>query len=109
MKTQLRLGSYAVIAVLVVLLLASVWYAAQGFLLPGAAMPTQGYAAMIAGVLISFVVGAGLMALLFFSSRAGYDDAPEFIVDDAPSESAAQDDPPPPMAVRSRSSGPQDH
>jgi hypothetical protein len=32
------------------------------------------YAAMAGGVIFSFIVGGGLMALVFYSSRAGYDD-----------------------------------
>ena len=32
-------------------------------------MPAQGYAAMIIGIVLSLVVGIGLMALLFYSSR----------------------------------------
>ena len=39
-------------------------------------MPAQGYAAMIIGIVLSLVVGIGLMALLFYSSRRGYDEPP---------------------------------
>jgi hypothetical protein len=37
-------------------------------------MPTVGYVAMIFGIVISLIVGCGLMALLFYSSRHGYDE-----------------------------------
>jgi hypothetical protein len=37
-------------------------------------MPGWMYAAMFGGVLFSLLVGGGLMALVFYSSRAGYDD-----------------------------------
>ena len=37
-------------------------------------MPTEGYVALAFGVLFSLVVGCGLMALMFYSSRQGYDD-----------------------------------
>ena len=37
-------------------------------------MPTTGYLAMGLGILFSLVVGCGLMALLFYSNRHGYDD-----------------------------------
>jgi hypothetical protein len=40
----------------------------------GPPMPAAGYAAMILGIVFSLVVGCGLMALLFYSSRHGYDD-----------------------------------
>jgi hypothetical protein len=37
-------------------------------------MSTSGYIAMILGGLAAFAVGAGLMALLFWSNRNGYDE-----------------------------------
>ena len=43
-------------------------------------MQASGYIAMIAGVVFSLIIGCGLMALLFYSSRRGYDEPPR--VDD---------------------------
>ena len=40
----------------------------------GPPIPPVGYAAMIMGVVLSLLVGCGLMALLFYSSRHGYDE-----------------------------------
>jgi hypothetical protein len=40
-------------------------------------MSAAGYGAMIAGVIVTLVVGIGLMALIFYSSRRGYDQPPE--------------------------------
>jgi hypothetical protein len=40
----------------------------------GPPIPPVGYAAMIMGVVLSLLVGCGLMALLFYSSRYGYDE-----------------------------------
>jgi hypothetical protein len=37
-------------------------------------VPTSGYVAMALGVIFSLVVGVGLMALVFYSSRKGYDE-----------------------------------
>jgi len=37
-------------------------------------MPIHGYLALTAGVVLSLVVGGGLMALVFYSARKGYDD-----------------------------------
>jgi hypothetical protein len=37
-------------------------------------MPTTGYVALALGVVFSLLVGCGLMALLFYSSRHGYDE-----------------------------------
>jgi hypothetical protein len=41
-----------------------------------------GYLAMTFGVLFTIVVGAGLMGLIFYSSRRGYDDPPTVDPDD---------------------------
>ena len=37
-------------------------------------MSWHGYAAMILGIVFSLLVGCGLMGLLFYSSRHGYDE-----------------------------------
>ena len=37
-------------------------------------MPPVGYAAMTLGIVLSLLVGCGLMALLFYSNRHGYDE-----------------------------------
>ena len=37
-------------------------------------MPIYGYVAIAGGVLFSLLVGGGLMALVFYSSRHGYDE-----------------------------------
>ncbi len=75
-----RLGAGAKIALLVVplvvILAASLWYAASAwFSLEGPPMPATGYVAMALGVVLSLLVGVVLMALLFYSSRHGYDEA----------------------------------
>ena len=41
-----------------------------------------GYVAMAFGVLFTIVVGVGLMGLIFYSSRRGYDDPPTADPDD---------------------------
>jgi len=70
-----RLGAIALIVVLVVLLAAALWYAASAWTaLSGPPMPAVGYVAMGAGIFFSLVFGCGLMALLFYSSRHGYDE-----------------------------------
>jgi hypothetical protein len=53
-------------------------YAYEGVTLPGPAMPDQGYTALAIGVVFSSIVGIGLMALLFYSSRRGYDEPPKY-------------------------------
>ncbi|HEX3342464.1 MAG TPA: hypothetical protein VHT68_25190 [Pseudolabrys sp.] len=63
------------VTALVALLALSVWFAAYAWThLGGDPLPTYGYVAIAGGVVISLVVGGGLMALAFYSSRHGYDD-----------------------------------
>jgi hypothetical protein len=45
----------------------------------GTDVPTSGYVAMALGVIVSLAVGFGLMALIFYSSRKGYDEPPVLI------------------------------
>jgi hypothetical protein len=64
---------------LVVLLLAmtaaALWWAADVWMsIEGPPMPAAGWAALVGGVVVSLIVGCGLMALLFYSHRHGYDD-----------------------------------
>jgi cation transporter-like permease len=65
-----------VAAPLLAILVASLWYAARAWTsLSGPPMPATGYVAMTIGIIFSLVVGFVLMALVFYSSRHGYDDA----------------------------------
>jgi hypothetical protein len=60
---------------LLALLAFSVWFAAVAWeRLGGEAIPAYGYVAIGGGVLFSLLIGGGLMALVFYSSRHGYDD-----------------------------------
>lgn len=60
---------------LVLMLAASLYYALGLWsALDAPDMPATLYVAMGLGVVFSIVVGAGLMALVFYSSRRGYDD-----------------------------------
>src|SRR5215472_12225861 len=74
-KIGSKVGTAAVVVILLGLLAGSVWFAAQAWTFDGPPMPAQGYIAMVLGVVFSIVIGAGLMALVFYSSRHGYDDA----------------------------------
>ena len=70
-----RLGTIALVLSLIVLLGAALWYAVGVWVsVSGPPMPTAGYVAMILGIVFSLVIGCGLMALLFYSSRYGYDE-----------------------------------
>ena len=44
-----------------------------------AIMSIHGYIALCLGVFFSVLIGCGLMGLLFYSSRRGYDEQPELI------------------------------
>jgi hypothetical protein len=57
------------------LLAGALWFAYYEWTaIEGPPMPTWGYVALIGGVLFSLVVGCGLMALMFYSHRHGYDE-----------------------------------
>jgi len=65
----------ALILPLFVILAASVWWAVGLWnSVEGPPMPAAGYVAMWLGVAFSLVVGCGLMMLMFYSSRHGYDE-----------------------------------
>jgi len=83
MKNALIVAA-AVAAVLVTILMAS-----QAMnMSAGTEMSIDGYAAMIAGVVLSLIVGIVLMVLVFYSSRRGYDEA---VVFEVPSEDDDED------------------
>lgn len=70
---------YAILLPLGALLIAVVWFAIYSWgAIGGAPLPIEGKIAMVLGVIFSLLVGCGLMALLFYSSRYGYDDAVHF-------------------------------
>jgi len=75
-KMRGTLVKTALIAVpLLAMLVAAGWFAARAWLtISGPPVPAAGYAAMALGVGFSLVVGCGLMALVFYSSRHGYDE-----------------------------------
>ncbi len=72
-----------IVVSLAVMLVAAVWFSfhvwtsvgADGNAGGGGAMNGNGVAALVIGGIGSLVVGGGLMALVFFSARRGYDDA----------------------------------
>ena len=69
------LGAIARSVPLVAILAAAGWYAARAWTsIEGPPMPLTGYVAMTLGVVFSVAVGCGLMALLFYSNRHGYDE-----------------------------------
>ena len=64
-----------IIIALFALLGLAFWFAGSAFThFRGDAIPLYGYVAIAGGVLVSLLVGGGLMALVFYSNRHGYDD-----------------------------------
>jgi hypothetical protein len=64
-----------VIVGLLALLGLAIWFTVAAWVrLGGEPIPLYGYVAIAGGVLLSLLVGGGLMGLVFYSSRHGYDE-----------------------------------
>jgi hypothetical protein len=73
----MRMG--VLIAALVAILAASIYFALGLWnSVDFGGIPTSGYVAMALGIVFSLIIGIGLMALLFYSSRHGYDEAAHY-------------------------------
>jgi hypothetical protein len=71
----MSLGSWTIAAILVGLLIAAGVVAYLGWTSEsGPPLPTTLYVMMGLGIGFSLLIGIGLMALVFYSSRHGYDD-----------------------------------
>ena len=67
-------AGWTALIVLLGFLVASIWYAVYAWGAIGLAhMSPFGWFALVAGSVLTITVGGGLMALLFYSSRNGYD------------------------------------
>ena len=70
------MGTKVLIVILLALAAIAVWTGFVGWNLEAdVEMSGHGYAAMAIGIVASLVVGIGLMTLVFYSSRRGYDEA----------------------------------
>ena len=67
-------GGVAIIVALLALLAAAVALVVYVWRATDIEIPDYGWAALAAGSFFSVLVGGGLMALVFYSSRAGYDE-----------------------------------
>jgi hypothetical protein len=76
--TKLIVAIAVVLALAVTGALAYTWAS-----LSDVSMSVAGYIALIAGSLLTLAVGAGLMFLMYYSNRAGFDDQPQLRVGDA--------------------------
>jgi hypothetical protein len=69
------LGTVVLVVVLFGLLIAAILFAVRSWTsIEGPPLPEVGYIAMTIGVVFSLLIGVALMALLFYSSRHGYDE-----------------------------------
>jgi len=72
------LPTVAVAAILLGLLGLALWFMVSAWTAIDARMSGHGWTALVLGIVFSVLVGCGLMALMFFSSRRGYDEPPRF-------------------------------
>lgn len=79
-----KLARWLVIAVLCAMLVGAIALGYLGWFSTDTKVPEAGYVALGLGVVFSLVVGIGLMALVFYSSRKGYDE-PAVLIRDAES------------------------
>ena len=70
---------WLVIAALLGLLGLALWVAYRQWILVDVDVPVWAWMSMAFGALLSILVGGGLMALIFYSSRKGYDEPPHQI------------------------------
>jgi hypothetical protein len=73
-KTPLSPGGWLAIAAMAAMLLAAILFAIHTWnAMEGTSVSTLGWLFMALGVIVTTLVGAGLMALVFYSSRKNYD------------------------------------
>ena len=70
----MTVAGWIALAVLGIFLGVAVWYAAHAWLaLSGVAMSPAGWFFLGCGIVVTFALGAGLMGLVFYSSRKNFD------------------------------------
>jgi len=73
-SAKLGIGGWIAILVLLGFLVVALFYAVHGWNSVGAVgIPIIGWIFLVAGVVVTLLVGGGLMALVFYSSRKGRD------------------------------------
>ena len=71
---RLGAGGWITLGVLAAFLVAALWYAVKAWTaMAGVRMSGYGWTFLVLGVVVTIGLGAGLMALLFYSSRHDYD------------------------------------
>jgi hypothetical protein len=73
-SAKLGIGGWAAILALLGFLAAAIFYAIHGWnSVAAVGIPPMGWVFLAAGIVVTLLVGGGLMALLFYSSRKGRD------------------------------------
>jgi hypothetical protein len=77
MSKTARIGSWIVLASLVLFLVLAIVFVAIGWgsadVATGQSMSIAGYVAMAFGIVATLALGIGLMSLVFYSNRKGHD------------------------------------
>lgn len=77
------MGPWILIAVMLAILAGAIWVAYQGWFLHGDVnTPASLDFALVLMIVMTLIVGCGLMALVFYSSRRGYDELPRRDMDE---------------------------
>jgi hypothetical protein len=75
MKAMSKYNKYIVVVPLLALLALSIWFAGSSWVrLAGPAISFYGWLGFTCGAIFLLLVGGGLIALMFYSNRHGYDD-----------------------------------
>ena len=73
-STRMTAAGWIALAVLVIFLVISLWYAAWAWgQMADVHMSTAGWVFLVLGIVVTTLVGGGLMGLVFYSSRKNYD------------------------------------
>lgn len=69
----LGVGGWLAITAMGIMLGLAIWFAFWGWNLTDAVLDANGRIALVLGAVFSMLIGGGLMALVFWSNRKGYD------------------------------------
>lgn len=72
-KRTMTLGTWFLVILFGGALGAVIWYAVHAWFSVPDQMTRHGYIALVLGIVFSVALGAGLMALVFWSHKKGYD------------------------------------
>jgi hypothetical protein len=82
MTIRLSMGAWLVVATLLGLLIIALWVGYEQWISVVVSVPLWGWVLMALGGGLSILIGVGLMALIFYSSRMGYDEPPQIVEPD---------------------------